>query len=145
MPSTSTRKGSCLCGAVKFEVSIPETTFNICHCGMCRKWCSGPFMGVHCESAATFSDDKELAWFKSSDWAERGFCKRCGTNLFYRCTDPAYASWEVSLAALEDPAGLTLDRHIFIDAKPDSYDFKDDRPRITEAALLKELGITPPG
>lgn len=144
MPPNSTRTGRCLCGAVKFDVSISVTTFTICHCGMCRRWCSGPFMGVHCDGAPTFTDDNAMAWFKSSDWAKRGFCKQCGTNLFYRCTDPSLQSWEVSLEALEDPSGLTLDRHIFIDAKPDRYDFNDDRPRITEAELLKELGIVPP-
>ncbi len=144
MPTKSTRTGRCLCGAVTFEVTVPDPTFGICHCGMCRKWCSGPFMAVHSESAATFNEDKQLAWYKSSDWAERGFCKQCGTNLFYRCTDPAYEGWGVSLEALDDTTGLALDRHIFIDAKPDRYDFKDERPRVTEAELMKELGIAPP-
>lgn len=144
MASISKRKGGCLCGAVQFEVSIPETTFKICHCAMCRKWCSGPFMSVHCDGNATFVEDTGMAWFKSSDWAERGFCKQCGTNLFWRLADPSNPIYEVSLEALDDSESLTLERHIFVDTKSDQYDFKDDRPRTTEAELMVELGITPP-
>ncbi len=33
----STLKGSCLCGAVKYEVSGEPTRFLHCHCSRCRK------------------------------------------------------------------------------------------------------------
>ena len=47
----------------------------------------------------------------------------------------------VSVDALEDATGFALERHIYSDAKPDRYDFADDRPRVTEAELMKELGL----
>jgi hypothetical protein len=144
MASTSIRTGGCLCGAVRFEVSIPDTTFNICHCAMCRKWCGGPFQAVHSEGDATFTEDSGLTWYRSSDWGERGFCAKCGTSLFWRFADKAHPFLGLAVEALDDADDLTLDRHIFIDAKPARYDFKDDRPRMTEAEFLAELGIAPP-
>jgi hypothetical protein len=31
----------------------------------------------------TFTNDAELGGYASSAWAERGFCKRCATAMFY--------------------------------------------------------------
>lgn len=137
------RTGGCLCGAVRFEIAVPEPKFNICHCGMCRKWGAGPFMAVHCHGEASFSKDEGLAWYRGSKWAERGFCQRCGTSLFWRLAEDHAAMTVVSAEALDEPGDLTLERHIYIDAKPARYDFVGDQPRITEAELMAELGITP--
>lgn len=138
-----TRSGGCLCGAVRFEVSLDEKKFNVCHCGMCRKWSAGPFMSVHCPGGGTFTKKDGLAWYRGSKWAERGFCAKCGTSLFWRLAENPDAMLVVAVDAFDDADDLTLDRHIYIDAKPARYDFADDRPRITEAELLAELGITP--
>ena len=50
--------GGCLCGAVRFEVTAPENTYDMCHCGMCRKWSAGPFMTVHCSGDAKFTNER---------------------------------------------------------------------------------------
>ena len=143
MAENQTRPGGCLCGAVRFEVHVAEKKFNVCHCGMCRKWSAGPFMSVHCQGSGTFTKTDGLAWYRGSKWAERGFCNRCGTSLFWRLAENPEAVLIVAADALDDAEDLTLDRHIYIDAKPARYDFADKRPRITEAELLAELGITP--
>lgn len=145
MTTGETRAGGCLCGAVRFEIAVPEATYNICHCGMCRRWGAGPFMGVHCAGAPSFAKDEGLAWYRGSKWAERGFCQRCGTSLFWRLAEDPGAMTVVSSEALDDAGDLALGRHIYIDAKPPYYDFADDRPRVTEAKLMAELGITPGG
>ena len=76
-------KGSCLCGAV--AVSAPDQTeVAACHCGMCRRWGGGPLLAVHCGHDVHISGTEQVTVFKSSEWAERGFCSRCGTHLFYR-------------------------------------------------------------
>ena len=144
MSSESVRAGSCLCGAVKFEVSVPKANFSICHCGMCRRWCGGPLQAVECEGEPRFTEDSGLTWYRSSDWAERGFCNRCGTSLFWRYIGEGPSFYSATVDSLEQTDDLTLDRHIYIDEKPARYDFKDDRPRVTEAELMKELGIAPP-
>jgi len=55
------RSGGCLCGAVRFEVALAEPEFSICHCGMCRRWCGGPFEEAHCASAPAVAHDHCLA------------------------------------------------------------------------------------
>ncbi len=136
--------GGCLCGGVRFEVQVPERTFSVCHCGMCRKWSAGPFMAVHCPGDVRFTEEEGLAWYAGSAWAERGFCSRCGASLFWRLAQDPGREIIVSVEAFDDPAAWSLDRHIYVDAQPGRYGFDDARPRVTEAELMEELGITPP-
>ncbi len=139
------RRGKCLCGTVRFSVSVPDPTFSICHCDYCRRWCGGPLMSVHCPGDATFDDDASLRWYRSSDWAERGFCGTCGSSLFWRLADDPGAMLIVAVDAFEDAGDISLHRHIYVDKKPGRYDFSDRQPRITEAELMAELGITGEG
>jgi len=143
MTAGNVRSGGCLCGSVRFAIHVPEARFNVCHCGMCRRWCGGPFLAVHCEAGADFASGGGLAWYRSSKWGERGFCRNCGTSLFWRLADDPAAMLAVSAEAFDDAADLKLDRHIYIDHKPARYDFADDRPRLTEAEILAEFGATP--
>ena len=139
------RSGRCLCGSVTFTVSVPDPTYSICHCGYCRRWSGGPLMSVHCPGDVAFQSDTDLAWYRSTEWAERGFCRTCGSSLFWRMAEDPGAMLIVSVDALEDADDITLHRHIYVDAKPDRYEFADDRPRITEAELMAELGIPADG
>jgi hypothetical protein len=143
MASNQIRSGGCLCGAVRFEIPVPEATFTVCHCGMCRRWSAGPFMAVHCPGPANFTKDSGLTWYRGSKWGERGFCGRCGSSLFWRLANDPTAMLGVSAEAFDDADDLSLDRHIYTDAKPARYAFADDRPRLTEAQFLAELGVTP--
>ena len=72
--------GKCLCGAVAFSASIAKPHVGACHCNMCRKWGSGPFMEVDCGTDVSYKGGENISTFSSSDWAERGFCSKCGTN-----------------------------------------------------------------
>ncbi len=134
--------GQCLCGAVEFAVDVPERTYSVCHCGLCRRWSGGPLMSVHCPAPDTeWLNDEGLTWFQGTPWAQRGFCSRCGSSLFWRLAEQPEGMLIVSVDALDDGGEFALDRHIYSDAKPDRYDFADDRPRVTEAELMKELGL----
>ncbi|GAC1496374.1 MAG: hypothetical protein NVS1B6_01440 [Steroidobacteraceae bacterium] len=68
-----------------------------------------------------------LLWYKSSDSAERGFCGRCGGNLFWR----QFGHDEISITAgtLDIPTKLTVERHIFVTDKSDYYAINDDLPQ----------------
>ena len=138
----SRMRGRCLCNAVEFEVDVPERTYSICHCDMCRRWSGGPLMSVHCPEPRTeWLNDEGLTWYQGTPWAQRGFCSRCGSSLFWRLAQEPEGMLIVSVDALEDDGDFTLDRHIYSDARPDRYDFADDCPRVTEAELMKELGL----
>lgn len=135
------RKGGCLCGAVRFDVAVPEADYTICHCGMCRRWSAGPLMAVHCGGDIGFDEDRGLKWYRGSKWAERGFCAECGSSLFYRLAGHPEMFVAVSVDAFDDAADIKLKRHIYVDSAPDRYAFADDTPRVTEAELLAEFGI----
>jgi hypothetical protein len=122
---------------VQFEVTPATPDYTICHCGMCRHWCGGPMGAVHCARAATMTKDEGLTWYRSSEWGERGFCGRCGTNLFWRLAE-SHDVLAVSVEALDNADDFPLKRHIFFDQKPARYDFADDRPRVTEAEFMAE-------
>jgi len=75
--------GSCLCGAVRITANNTGKKVGACHCGMCRKWGGGPFMEVDCSTDISFKGEEAIGVYNSSSWAERGFCKKCGSHLFY--------------------------------------------------------------
>ena len=75
--------GRCLCGAVTFEARAVPEHFGTCHCNMCQRWGAGPLMAVMVKDVS-FQGADQIARYRSSAWAERAFCKTCGTSLFYR-------------------------------------------------------------
>lgn len=121
--------GGCLCGKVRFSMAEPVTEAGICHCGMCLRWCGGPFMALHCKGPVAFEGEDHIVRYRSSDWAERGFCGACGSNLFYfLIPDGQYV---LSALALDDTSGLKLTNQIFIDEKPDWYAFANEIETLT--------------
>ncbi len=126
--------GGCLCGAVTFVADDVETDFHACHCSMCRRWCGGaPDFAVHV-GGVEFSGAEHIKRYTSSDWAERGFCGTCGSNLFYYMK-PA-DEYSLCAGAFDDQSALTLAAEIFIDRKPPGYSFAGDLPAMTEAEVI---------
>lgn len=127
-------EGSCLCNSI--TVSAPaEAEVGICHCSMCRRWGGGPMLAVHCRSGVTFSGQAP-ATYRSSEWAERGFCPTCGTHLFYHLLP----SDEYVL-----PAGLFQDQafevtsQIFIDEKPGYYALANETAMLTGEQVFAQF------
>ncbi len=128
-----TATGQCLCGAVKFSAEGVDTDLHSCHCDMCRRWSGGPGFAVSV-AAVSFEGAENITRYDSSSWADRGFCKRCGSNLFYHLKGrDEYHLW---MGTFDDQAPFRLADEIFIDEKPDSYDFAGDRPRLTGAEVM---------
>ncbi len=126
---SETIKGHCLCGGVTFETSLPGH-IDACHCTTCRRWNGGPFIGADFRNGIKLIKADALVWYDSSEWAKRGFCKICGTSLFY-CLKEDPEFWSIAAGALDLPGGLSLGKEIFIDKKPDYYDLSGDHPRLT--------------
>ena len=112
------KTGQCLCGAVTF---VAETGHQIgaCHCGDCRRWAWGSYFAVAAKSVR-FEGGKNLGRYKSSEWAERGFCKVCGGNLFYHMLKED--RYMMAVGAFDDQSGFEIARQVFIDDKPGFYD-----------------------
>jgi hypothetical protein len=128
----SKRTGSCLCGATGFDVAVADVHGAVCHCSLCRRWASGPFMGFAVPGeGVTLKGEDKIATYASSGYGERGFCTVCGSNLFWRMQDKML--YVLSLGALADSSDAKLDNEIFIDEKPAFYNLDGDRPRLTGA------------
>lgn len=121
--------GHCLCKGIRFTMDAPAY-LNACHCDDCRRFGGGPFIGPDFADLS-FDADPTLQWYRSSDWAERGFCSRCGSSMFYRIIkNPSKIG--VTIGALQDlPNGLSIKTEFFIDRKPDCYVFEGERERLT--------------
>lgn len=133
------RSGQCLCGAVRFELNTDIKEAAACHCGMCRRFSGGVFISVQVPPGALqVTSDAQPCIYRSSDWAERGFCPTCGSSLFYRVTTPGpyQGVCYVAMGSLDDAGGLPLTGEIYIDRKPDGYAFKGDHHTMTEADVM---------
>ncbi len=132
----STKSGQCMCGAVRYEAEDVEPEVGVCHCIMCQRWAGGPFITTSAEKV-TFQGEEHLTRYRSSDWAERGFCKICGSNLFYRLLK--LDSHELCIGSFDDKQGFSLKSEIFVDRKPGAYAFAGDHERMTEAETLAKF------
>ncbi|MEC5209047.1 hypothetical protein RCH20_000089 [Psychrobacter sp. PL15] len=136
-------KGNCLCGNVTIEVE-DINTFEACHCTMCRRWGSGPLMAVHCNSKVDITGEESMTVYASSAWAERAFCHKCGTNLYYH--QLGFDTYVLSLGLFQDHTNFKFESQIFIDKKPSYYEFANDTTNLTQQQLFdkfEEKGITP--
>ena len=117
--------GSCICGGVAYEVSGELRDVIGCHCVQCRKT-SGHHVAATRAATRNLSvvSDETLTWFRSSENAERGFCNRCGGNVFWQRIGADMTS--IMAGTLDDPVNLPFKRHIFAKYKADYYDLPAD-------------------
>ena len=135
------RQGKCLCGAVTYTAKGIEPKLGACHCAMCRRWTGGPLLSIGSSDVAWAGQDK-IRTFKSSDWAERGFCSVCGSALFYRVTAPGphQGRLHIAFGTLDDQSGFKMNIEFFIDKKPAAYTLAGERKTLTEAEVFAMFG-----
>jgi hypothetical protein len=130
--------GQCLCGGVKYRVDAPLRPVVACHCRTCRKT-SGHHVAATAARRDAVTVEGEVAWYRSSDIARRGFCPKCGSPLFWDGPGP---NLSIFAGTLEGPTGLKLAGHIFCAEKGDYYEIADGLiqapgrdPRLTTGLL----------
>lgn len=129
------KTGHCLCQKVGVSINPPEQKLNVCHCGMCRKWSGGPGFVIDGGKEVSFTGQEFISKFSSSDWGERGFCKECGTHLFWHMKNSNYYNFNAGL--FEDLKDFKFSLEIYIDFKPEYYSFANDTHKMTEADVIK--------
>lgn len=137
MSTEQSLTGQCLCGSVRVAATPKHNHFGACHCSLCQKWGGGPLLAVECEDRVSFEGESHIGTYASSEWAERGFCKTCGTHLFYRLKEqPFYA---LSLGVFDDTDSLEFAEQIFIDNKSPHYSFANPTKNLTEAEVFAQF------
>ena len=105
--------GGCLCGAVRYEAQGEPFGSGVCHCRTCRKANGAPMVAWFSVKAAAFTlVSGALTRFASSDHAERGFCKICGSQIVF--DDHRYPDEiDIATASLDDEGAVTPEFHIW--------------------------------
>ena len=133
MAETTDVQGSCVCGSVTLRATDLAENYLACHCGMCRRWGGGPLLAISCRGGVELDGEDSVTVYESSEWAERGFCNRCGTHLFYRIKGAPHYSIPVGLFGDDFKPGFKM--QVFIDNKPESYSFANETKTMTEAEV----------
>lgn len=132
--------GRCACGAVQFEASGPMRPVIACHCGTCRRT-SGHYWAATqvYDEGFKLTEGRGLKWFDSSDFARRGFCRECGSSLFFK----RHGANRISIAggALDSPTGLTEAEHICTSEAGDYYHIDDTLPSHTDDEISQRFQL----
>lgn len=132
MTEPKTVTGDCLCGAVRFEVTLPTMFCGHCHCTMCQRNHGAAFVtwfAVDRSQLSVSEGEGELVRFDSSEHGTRSFCSRCGTSLF--CENDEHPDRvDIPLANMNAPIDRTPQVHVHVDSKADWYAIADSLPRL---------------
>lgn len=130
-------RGECLCGTVKFEVTLPTKWCAHCHCTLCRRSHGAAFVtwfGVETDQFKFIQGEEKLTWYHSSQESKRGFCTNCGSHILFRST-----KWpgetHITLSNMIDPIDRQPQVHVFFDTHVGWLEFNDDLPRYDDPAL----------
>ncbi len=135
--------GGCLCGAVRYEVRGPLRDVIACHCEQCRR-ASGHYVAAtaaHPEHLV-ITKDEGLAWYAGTKTIRRGFCRLCGSTLFF----DHGADYPTGIAAgsLDDGgAAVKLAAHIWLEEAGRYYELADAAPKFTSAQWRERGGWDP--
>ncbi len=127
--------GHCLCGAVSITLDSPSQDIEICQCNMCRRW-GGAFYSAQCGENPHVEGEDAVTVYRSSDWAERAFCSKCGSNLWFRFLPTGSRSFSAGLFDAATSHGI--EKEIFVDERADWCRIEGDHPRQTGAEVIAE-------
>ena len=110
--------GSCLCGAVRFEVAGPFPMLYQCHCSLCRKQggsVSNTGMIVAADKFRWLAGEAGIGKWQRSTGFRSHFCRTCGSTVPNPLRDTGYV-W-VPAGALDDSGALTIGAQLFLGSK----------------------------
>jgi hypothetical protein len=139
--------GSCLCGAIRFEVIKPSGPFELCHCRRCRKVTGSAFFSglyVRIEDFRMVEGRELITTYEAPILREppayrASFCGRCGSPVPNpdRRARGRSGLLEIPAGLLDDDPGMKPDKHIFVEVKSPWFEITDDLPQFDLPALIK--------
>lgn len=143
MTGGTTISGRCLCGAVQLTAAAASAEVSACHCDMCRRWASGPYLVVEADGGIEIAGGEHLTVYRSSEWGERAFCARCGSALYWH--ESGSDSYAVSAGLLDDQSQLKLTTEIFTEDQPAYYAFSNHTKRLTGEEAMAAVALEQKG
>ena len=120
--------GKCYCGAVSYDATNIKPHISECHCSQCRKQSGHRYAIVSSNTTdINIHNEGQITWFQSSQQAERGFCSKCGSHLFWRSRDDEEMA--ILAASIDDTEGFRMTDHIFVEDKGAYYNIDDGLPQ----------------
>jgi hypothetical protein len=127
-------EGGCLCGAVRYRATARPLRGVICHCSICRRHSGAPALAfVHFPVAAFAWLTAEPSWYRSSRYAQRGFCAACGSTVAMR-EEALRDRVQICVGSLDDPHKVRIDDHVWTSERIAWFDIKDDLPRFPRSS-----------
>lgn len=126
--------GSCLCGAVRYEIRGEPLVMYVCHCGTCRKATGTAFatnLLVRGDDFAVVAGEDRLAAFESSPQKRRHFCGGCGSPIYSRA-DATKDVVSVRAGTLDTPPAQRPSMHTWVRDKAPWWEIRDDVPQLPE-------------
>jgi hypothetical protein len=127
-------KGSCLCGAVEYEITAPLGPIVFCHCSRCRKANGSAYAAIAPVPAAKFrivKGETTLRSYRNAAGVERLFCSNCGSPIFGK-RDSMPETVRVRIGTLDTPVDAKVSAHIFVGSKAEWDEIHDNVPQYEE-------------
>ncbi|HUL08199.1 MAG TPA: GFA family protein [Candidatus Acidoferrum sp.] len=126
--------GGCLCGAVRYHAKARPVRGVICHCSTCRRHSGAPALAfVHFPAAAFAWLGAEPSWYRSSRYAQRGFCPACGSTVAMR-EEVLGDRVQICVGSLDDPDKVRIDDHVWTSERVAWFEIKDELPRFARSS-----------
>ena len=126
--------GGCLCGAVRYRATADPLRAMICHCETCRRASGSAFLSfVHFPKASFAWEALEPTRYRSSAFAERGFCPACGSTLSMH-EEVLGDRVQVTLGSLDRPEEVRPDDHVWAQSRLPWLDVADELPRFPQSS-----------
>jgi hypothetical protein len=120
--------GSCLCGAVRFEITAPFLSAGYCHCTHCQKRTgTGSSANGRVPQAGfrLLQGEDRLRAFQPDGGVPKLFCSTCGGHLF--SGDPLHdEEVAVRLGALDADPGIRPEHRQFLRSAVEWEQIPDD-------------------
>lgn len=125
--------GSCLCGAISFEIDPPAIAINNCHCSICRKASGaafGSYLHIPADQFRWLSGQSHIVQFTPSGRDPRPFCQTCASRVPFSDTDRMV----IPAGLLDGDPEIKVAVNIFTGSKAKWFDIDADLPEFAESA-----------
>ena len=92
-------------------------------------------MEIECGTHVRFDGEEHIAVFTSSPWAQRGFCKHCGSHVYMKMT--VSGDYGIPPGLFSNDDGIQFNRQVFFDKKPTYYGFSNATRNITSETIYR--------